>query len=164
MAGKVYDALDVARYVINESNEKYCPLSNLKLQKVLYFVQANFLLNTNDHRPCFENRIEAWDFGPVVPDVYHEFKRYGSSMIPYVEEYMDFSEGLWNATIKKYSDTIIETEDKPKIDEMIQSCGAYSATELVNITHNQRPWKDAYGRGYNMEITNNAILEYYNGQ
>lgn len=157
----MYNALDVARYIINKSNTSGCALSNLKLQKVLYFVQANFLVNTDDNHPCFANRIEAWDFGPVIPDVYHEFKRYGSSNIPYIEEYTDFSDGLWNSATKKYSDSIIMDEDKPKIDEMVQMCEPYTATALVNITHNQRPWKDAYSRGYNMEITNDAILEYY---
>lgn len=158
---KIYNALDVARYIINKCNQEDSALSNLKLQKVLYFVQANFLLQTEDNHPCFGNRIEAWNFGPVIPDVYHEFKRFGSSSIPAIEEYMDFSDGLWNAENKKYTESIIEKNDRILIDEMVEQCKKYSATDLVNITHNQKPWKDAYSRGYNIEITNAAILEYY---
>lgn len=162
MSLKIYDAMDVARHIINKSNADGCPLSNLKLQKVLYFIQADFLVNTKEHLPCFENRIEAWDFGPVIPDVYHEFKRYGSSWIPTVETYMDFSDGIWNSNRIEYRDNVITREDKERIDAMVDECRRYSATQLVKITHNQKPWKNAYRRGYNMEITIEAIKEYYN--
>lgn len=55
------NALDVARYVINYSNEKEYGISNLKLQKVLYFIQACYLISDLEQGPCFSERIEAWD-------------------------------------------------------------------------------------------------------
>ena len=67
----MYNALSVAHYIIDFYNRNNRGISNLKLQKVLYFVQAEFLVGTFDHRPCFSDPIEAWDFGPVVPSVYH---------------------------------------------------------------------------------------------
>lgn len=69
------DTLNVARYIINYSNQEKYGISNLRLQKLLYFVQAYYLISSGN--PCFGDRIEAWDFGPVVPVVYHEFKRFG---------------------------------------------------------------------------------------
>ena len=63
-----YKVLDVCRHVINYSNEHDYGISNLKLQKVLYFIQAYFLTKKKDHTPCFDEKIEAWDFGPVVPE------------------------------------------------------------------------------------------------
>lgn len=48
-----YDVLDVSRYVIKYSNERDYGISNLKLQKVLYFIQAYFLTNTENGTPCF---------------------------------------------------------------------------------------------------------------
>ena len=42
----MYNALDVSRYIINYSNDKNYGISNLKLQKILYFVQAYFLTST----------------------------------------------------------------------------------------------------------------------
>ena len=59
--------LDVSRYIINYCNENYYLISNLKLQKILYFVQAFFLEAKNEE--CFREEIEAWDFGPVIPEV-----------------------------------------------------------------------------------------------
>ena len=76
----MYDAIDVARYVINYSQEIGSPVSNLKLQKILYFIQGIYL-STLD-KPCFSDDIEAWGFGPVISDVYHEFKGFGSNDIP----------------------------------------------------------------------------------
>ena len=45
--------LDVARYIINYSNEKNYGISNLKLQKLLYFVQAFFLVCSHGQQTCF---------------------------------------------------------------------------------------------------------------
>ena len=79
-----YDVLDVAHYIITYSNEKNYGISNLKLQKLLYFVQAHFLLNQPKHKPCFDEPIQAWDIGPVIVKVYLQYKQYGSSDIPTV--------------------------------------------------------------------------------
>ena len=95
-----YNVLDVCRHVINYSNENDYGISNLKLQKVLYFIQAYFVTNKKDHAPCFDEKIEAWDFGPVVPEAYHEYKQYGSGDIPSISyiylnvDYMVFLEVL----------------------------------------------------------------------
>ena len=78
----MYSALVVARYIIKRCNELNRPISNLKLQKLLYFVQAEFLVGEGS--ACFPEEIEAWDFGPVVPEVYHRYKAYGSASIPYL--------------------------------------------------------------------------------
>ena len=56
----MYRALDVAEYVIRKANAIDDPISNLKLQKILYFIQAEFLITKN--RPCFREEIEAWGF------------------------------------------------------------------------------------------------------
>lgn len=52
-----YKVLDVCRYVIDYSNEKEYGISNLKLQKILYFIQAYFLIK-QPSRCCFDDRIE----------------------------------------------------------------------------------------------------------
>ncbi len=93
-----YNVIDVCRHVINYSNEHDYGVSNLKLQKLLYFIQAYFLTNKKDNTPCFDEKIEAWDFGPVVPEAYHEYKQYGSGDIPNIESYILFDEDdIWNS-------------------------------------------------------------------
>jgi uncharacterized phage-associated protein len=81
----IYDVLDVCRHIINYSEKEDYGVSNLKLQKLLYFVQAYFMLEKKDHAPCFHEKIEAWDFGPVVPEAYQEWAQYGSCDIPMIK-------------------------------------------------------------------------------
>lgn len=146
----MYDALSIAHYIIEYGHRKGIGISNLKLQKILYFVQANFLVSTPSHRPCFSDRIEAWDFGPVVPSVYHQYKVYGSAIIPI---------SLNDPLCLFYQD--IQEQDKGMIDVMVDGTANYSASQLVQLTHNQLPWKRAYRPGSNNEITNESILQFF---
>lgn len=142
----MYKAVDVAKYIIWYCKQQGYSISNLKLQKILYFVQAAFLVDHN--RQCFAEQIEAWDFGPVVPEVYHHFKIFGSSDIPAFE-------GLNKKTIIKRSERKI-------INEMVDQCAEYSASSLVEITHHQDPWCKAYKKGRNNIISNESIRKYFN--
>lgn len=157
----VYKVLDVCRHIINYSNEKNYGITNLKLQKILYFVQAYFLTYTSNHKPCFEEEIQAWAFGPVVPVAYNEYRQYGSSNIPTVKTYFLIDNNdFWNSKIVDYEDKILK-EDKKPIDNLVDKFSRYSATALVTITHNQTPWKKAYERGKNSVITQEAIRGYF---
>ena len=158
----MYKVLDICRYVINYSNTSDYGISNLKLQKVLYFIQAYFLTNTSSHTPCFYQKIEAWDFGPVVPAAYHEYKQYGSGDIPYISSYIKLDENdIWNSERVDYDDTIIKECDKLMIEAVVDKFADYSATDLVTLTHRQAPWKDAYVPHMNREITIEAIRKYF---
>ena len=156
----MYAVLDVCRHTINYSNDMNYGISNLKLQKVIYFIQAFFLISTSE--PCFKEKIEAWDFGPVVPEAYREYNQFGSSNIPRVSYIVEFdSEDIWNSTVKRYEDNSICEDDQKRIEEVVDKFSEYSATDLVAITHDQAPWKDAYVPRMNNEITVNAIKEYF---
>lgn len=142
----MYKALDVARYVILYCNRIGSSISNLKLQKVLYFIQAEFLVTIN--RACFKEEIEAWALGPVVPEVYHEFKVFGSSIIPAF--YVSF-----------FDERIINLEHRGLIEGIVDECKDYSASQLVDLTHKQSPWIDAYVKGQNNIIEKPAIREFF---
>lgn len=158
-----YDVLEVCRHVINYSNEKEYGISNFKLQKVLYFIQAYFLIDKTKNAPCFDDKIEAWNFGPVVPTAYHEYKQYGSGDIPTIESYILFdTDNIWNTERVKFNDDVITDEDKNRINKVVDKFSGYSATDLVAITHRQSPWMDAYAPYRNNEITLDAIKEYFN--
>ena len=158
----MYNVLDVARYVINYSNERGYGISNLKLQKVLYFVQAYFLTATDSQQPCFYDKIEAWDFGPVVPNAYHEFKQYGSGSIPWIDSYIVFdSDNIWNSHREPYNPDVITPNDRKMIASVVDKFSKYSASGLVDLTHRQAPWRDAYRRFTNSEITIESIRRYF---
>lgn len=146
----MYHVLDVCRYVISYCNHKDYLLSNLKLQKLLYFIQAYFLLSQN--QPCFKEVIEAWDFGPVVPEAYDEYKMYGAGAIPYVF-YDPYAEG----------EDVIFDYDKEKINLVLDRMALYSSTMLTEATQRQKPWKEAYFplSCQRKIITNEAIKAYF---
>lgn len=159
----MYNAIDVSRYIINYCNEKDYDLSNLKLQKILYFIQAYYISKTEEKAPCFKDKIEAWDFGPVVPVVYHEFKKFGSTNIPRVTTYIVIDENdFWQSEVVHFSDDFLQTPDKERINKLVDNFAKFSTTRLVQITHNQSPWINAYQQPDN-EITVEAIRSYFNG-
>lgn len=161
----MYRVLDVCRYIINYSNKEGYDVSNLKLQKLLYFIQVYFLMNSVDHQPCFSDKIEAWDFGPVVPVAYHEFKHYGSTNIPPVESYIEYDRtDPWSVSRIEYNEDCILDKDKELINTVIKELSSYSATDLVTISHNQAPWKDVYVQYKNNEITISSMREYFSGK
>lgn len=138
----MYKAIDVARHIINYLNNSGKTVSNLKLQKLLYFVQGFYLALLD--KPCFDDVIEAWDFGPVVPNVYREFKRFGSNSIPTVKLVYDFGGDL--PTRSEYVDVITEELDLHLINQIVDTLSQYSASALVDMTHAQDPWKNVYNQ------------------
>ena len=47
------------------------------------------------------------------------------------------------------------------INGIVDECSEYTASQLVEFTHSQKPWKDAYHRGRNRVISNESIREYF---
>jgi uncharacterized phage-associated protein len=80
---------DIARYFLAQIDEEAGDLiSNMKLQKLVYYAQGvNIALH---NRPLFPESLEAWTYGPVVPELFHTYKRYGTCAIPQPGD-MDFS-------------------------------------------------------------------------
>jgi uncharacterized phage-associated protein len=119
-------ALDVAKYLIklsspdeSEDNDRLC---NLRLQKLLYYVQGWHLATFG--KPLFPERIEAWRHGPVVRDVYHTFARFGFSIPP--------SEGSVPEGMGM--------KDKQFIERVWMRYRNCSATALRDMTHKEAPW------------------------
>lgn len=161
MKKKVYNVVDISRYIINYSNQKSYGVTNLKLQKLLYFIQALFVISKKGV-PCFEEKIFAWDFGAVVPVSYCEFKHYGNSNIPEIKSYLTFlNKNMWEFERVKYSDSFISRKDKKLINKVVDLMSEYSAIDLLNITLNQKPYKNAYKKGKGTEITLDALKEYF---
>ena len=154
-----YRVMDVARYVINVCNKNGYGITNLRLQKILYFIQVDFL--TNLGKPCFDEDIEAWNFGPVIPEVYHEFKCYGNSKIPLVRRYIENETNIWDSQIRYFDYKKLDKEDRRRIEDIIRQCERYTTSELVEITHNQTPWVQAYKRRYDNIITRDSLVRYF---
>lgn len=77
----MYNALDVAKYVVSKCTNDRQPINNLQLQKILYCIQKKFL---NMDIKFIDDFVEAWQFGPVYPEVYYYFCGFGAIPITIV--------------------------------------------------------------------------------
>ena len=119
-------AFNVAKYLLTLVEDDADELmSNLKLQKLLYYCQGFHLAMNNI--PLFPEEIEAWTHGPVVPEVYHEYKQHGSNGIP-------MPSGFDLSTLSQ--------AEKEVVNEVYSYYGQFSAWGLRNMTHTESPWVD----------------------
>lgn len=70
----MYRAIDIAKYVVTKCVRDSHPISNLRLQEILYYLQKKYISIGSQ---LFGDPIEAWEFGPIVPDVYYKFVALG---------------------------------------------------------------------------------------
>ena len=110
-----HTAVDVARWFISHNHVKAMldeadDISNLKLQKLLYYAQGAVLAITGS--PLFDDDIVAWEHGPVVPTVYHLYKHNGRNGIPFTDE-MRVQEEYTQEELLDFAEEIIneETDD-----------------------------------------------------
>ncbi len=134
---------DVAQCIL----ERLGPIPAVKLQKLVYYCQAWALVW--DGRPIFNEKIEAWANGPVVRELYNEHK------------------GLYEVSkIKKGNPAAISAEHTETINIVLDARGDKSPQWLGDLSHFERPWRDARnglapGERSRNEITLSAMAEYY---
>jgi len=142
---KPVSAHDTAAYILSRLGS----MTAMKLQKLVFYSQAWSLVW--EEGPLFNERVEAWINGPIVPDLYSHHR--GEYII-----------GAWSpGDPKKLEPCQIET-----IDAVIKFYGDKTAQELSDLTHAEKPWLDARvglrsdERG-NKEISLASMHEYYSG-
>lgn len=96
----MYSALNMAKYIIDKCTKDRYPISNLQLQKILYYIQREFL---QQGTVAFPESIEAWQFGRVVPEVYKQYCGFGALPIRmrYVVDIRSSDENIINPIIEK---------------------------------------------------------------
>lgn len=135
-------ALDVSEYLLRGLSrpEDGDTISNLKLQKLLYYSQGVHLAKYN--RPLFKDEIVHWPRGPVVIKVYEKYKQHGNQSLPIPEKVKNFSKFS-----KEHKDSIKITYD---------FYGQYSAWVLSQKTHQEAPWRDTeQGSSINQKLIKN---------
>lgn len=135
----MYSALDVAKYIIDKCMKEKHPISNLQLQKILYYVQREFLQSGS---MAFSEEIEAWQFGPVVPAVYRQYCGFGA--LP----------------IRVHYDVDIAGEHQKIINPIVEKKRLLNPWEMVNDTHAPgKAWNLIYqeGRGDHQVIPRELI-------
>ena len=131
MAKKKYTSKDIAEWFINRAamiseqyDEESLKMTNLRLQKIVYYAQACQMALKNEK--LFDEPIEAWDYGPVVSSLYHEYKRCGAHVI----EPTYFPD--------------IDDETAIMLEFIYQFFGKFTGEYLVALTHEEEPYISAY--------------------
>lgn len=143
----MYKVSEIAKWFLARNKVDYesgCTdelITNLKLQKLLYYAQGCVLGLTGE--PLFSEEMEAWEHGPVVPEIYHKYKGYGKSGIEFNEPYNEKS---------------IDGNTRDILESVYLEFGQYSAWKLRNMTHEEDPWK---GTLKNHSISKKAIKDYF---
>ena len=163
----MYDARVIADYVIAYYNENNGAVSNYKLQKILYFLQAEFLVQKK--KRLFDDEIVAMNFGPVVQNVFHLFKGFAHSSIVRTGATFDkcFKEASFDDSfpMRRFRDTFekphLLEEDRIIIDKMLERLREYSESALTEITKNQAPWIRNYSKYETRVVPTDEIYEYF---
>lgn len=123
-----YDAKEVAKYIITVCFTKNILISNLQLQKMLYFLWVEYWKKNN--RKLFLEEFCAWPLGPVIPDVYYEYCSYAGR------------------AIAEYYETSIAEDDKKVLYDVILKYAYLTASQLVDMTHKEGgAWDTVYQNG-----------------
>lgn len=123
-------ATDVARFLVQCAIDMKAPLTNMKLQKMLYFAWIEYYKVSRSY--LFDDSINAWKLGPVVPEVYDEFKIFAAMPI----------------TFTKKPELELKPEVKGFLNKFSQRYRDVNAFDLVRKTHERgKPWSEAYREG-----------------
>lgn len=161
MNDQMYTPQHVANFFLERAKCEGYGLTPMKLLKIVYIGYGWVLALTN--KKLFDTEIEAWQHGPVIPSLYHEFKEYGRGPISRLSFRMDFKEEI--------SDFEVYSPEIPKNDADIQYIlgrvwDVYKdldGWELRNKTHeHDTPWSKVYIDGERgCVLSDDDIREYY---
>lgn len=161
---KQVSALDIAKLLLSIQ-----PMSNLKLQKMIYLVYADYLERTK--KKLFREDIVAFQYGPVVESIYHYYKEHGREQIELTDELVTLEvkgdEKLINleeitmpVTIAKILQADDMSDILTSVRKTFEKFGSKSASQLVSITHREgSPWDRT--KNFNDVIDDDLILKYH---
>lgn len=137
-------SLELAKYILGKSTKD---LSNLELQKTLYFTEIEYIKKFDKH--LIDDDFEAWQYGPVAKDVYWEYRNYGANSInkPQDKEIRAISNKLNN-------------EEQEIINKTIEDCNKQTYWNLVEKSHKEGgAWKRSYKENEKRIIDKASIKE-----
>lgn len=145
MNNKIFSSMDIANYIVEHVNStlRKNNLTPIKLQKILYYVYVECLVNYNIR--IFDEQIEKWKFGPVVSNVYHSFKIHGTSHIEApigTYKFSDSADGGFSFELIPFDKENVELSPYTQlINSTIEKYIDKGPFELVDLTHQEEPWK-----------------------
>lgn len=155
-------AMDLADYIILKANELNKPVQNLKLQKVIYFLNADYMLNNNGKSLIEDENFERWDYGPTIRSVYYEYSSNGASPIKSNSKHINIHRDNNNIVDIYFSEGLdinsLDRKERKFIDKHINEFLRFNPFDLVNESHKETQWKELSN---NEEYSNRETLKYY---
>lgn len=137
----IYDAIDIAKYVIGYASKNYIHVSRLRLKEILYYLQVYFILDKNE--PCFRDTMVAVADGINIPSI--------ADMLNYRKPSFK-SDNIDNL--------VILYEDRERIDRLVKGLNDIDNRELLDSIHNSDLWAESY-ESESKIISVDAIKQYY---
>lgn len=149
------DIRAIANLFLDWADADAIEVSPMKLQKLLYFCHADFLVSQN--RPLLKQKFEAWDYGPVNPGIYKAFKHFQDLPITARTEAFD------PLTAEKYLPICqLQGDDLAFLRSRFDFYKRFSAIALSDLSHSRSgPWRQArslYANGLNAQRMMTAEL------
>ncbi|WOO86888.1 DUF4065 domain-containing protein [Mollicutes bacterium LVI A0039] len=141
MKTSIYTAEDISATIINYASKNNHNITNLQLQKLLYFMQVEYIKETS--KLLFPEEFQAWTYGPVQYDVWRYYRLYNRKTI---------SKVLIGTVI---SDNILDSILKDKIEMYFRQ----NVWKLVEQSHREAPWAEAIEKNERY-ISNASIMEF----
>jgi len=149
-----YIAIEVANKFIELFRKDGMGVKHVSLQKLLYIAHGAYLALTN--KPLIHDGFEAWDYGPVVPSLYHDCSSYGRNEI---KTKIPFFEPIGGQLSALDRDTIANDV----INQVYHHFKGYSPSQLIALTHAPgSPWEEVYENGRkSIPIPDTKITNYF---
>lgn len=134
---------DTAQYILSRTGV----LTTMKLQKLCYYAQAWSLVW--DEQPLFNEEIQAWSNGPVIPALYNAHKGM------YAIDALSIGDG-----------SVLSSSQQETVNTVIDFYSQYNPQQLSDLTHMEDPWKNARSGipdqvRSTSTISHSSMAEYY---
>lgn len=158
----MYDPRIIANEVLTRANARGVQLTNLDIQKLVYFLHGEFLVKTG--KPLVQGDFEAWQFGPVHRILYDAFRGFAAGPIERPARRFD-------PVKREHHDLprVVEGETRAFLDSTLDRYLEIPTFMLVQITHSPgTPWSRTMQAAetktnVGMVIKNELILQYFEG-
>lgn len=142
----MYSVLDVADDILKIAKARGDELTPLQLMKLVYIAHGFYLaMRSGD---LFGDRIEAWKYGPVMPDLYQATKKFGRKKIP--------------LTLVDDSPSGVGVDDHKFLKDVYEEYGHLDGISLSSLTHKQgTPWSKIFDGSMGAEIPDSLIKDHY---
>ena len=153
-----HSSLVIANEFIRRSLQSGCPITQMQVQKLVYFAHGWYLAVTGNR--LVEDQVQAWDFGPVFPTLYSALRKFGRNPIDRVLRWGE--DTPFNFDDAGEAIEVMAPEESAIIDQVWNAYGRFPAFKLSALTHEPgTPWEAAFEGGKNRPIADADIKSFF---